>query len=53
MHNIIGKLTFYKRPLKRSVLAVAGCALALSLAAAPAISPIGVTDKVMAASPVL
>ena len=51
MNNITGKLTSYKRPFKRSVLAAAGCALALCLAAALAISPIGVTDKVMAASP--
>ena len=50
MHNIIGKLKSYKRPAKRSVIAIAGCALALCLATALAISPIGAIDKVMAAN---
>ena len=50
MYNIIGKLKSYPRPVKRSVITIAGCALALCLAAALAISPLGGIDKVMAAS---
>ncbi|MFZ1913598.1 MAG: hypothetical protein WAU55_00840, partial [Dehalococcoidales bacterium] len=50
MHNIIGKLKSYQTPLKRSVIAIAGCALAVCLAMVLAISPIGGNDKVMAAS---
>src|SRR5208283_358913 len=46
----IGKLKSYPRPVKRSVITIAGCALALCLAAALAISPLGGIDKVMAAS---
>jgi Putative Ig domain len=51
MHNIIGKLKSYKRPVKSSILTIVGCALALCLAAALAISPMGSRNKVMAASP--
>ena len=50
MYNIIGKLKSYPRHVKRSVITIAGCALALCLAAALAISPLGGIDKVMAAS---
>jgi len=51
MQSIIGTLKSYKRSVKRSLIAIAGCALALCMAAALAISPIGHGNKLMAASP--
>ena len=51
MDNIIGKLKSYKKTVKGSIVSIAGCALALCLAAALAISPMGPGNKLMAASP--